>query len=51
VRTVRLSDDIIDRIAKWAARQDDKPERSEAIRRLLERGLAPPAPRKPKAGK
>jgi hypothetical protein len=38
-RSVRLSDDIIDRIAKWAARQDDKPERSEAIRRLLEQAL------------
>jgi Arc/MetJ-type ribon-helix-helix transcriptional regulator len=39
-RSVRLSDEIIERIEKWAARQGDKPERSEAIRRLLERGLA-----------
>jgi hypothetical protein len=36
---VRLSDEIIDRIEKWAMRQEDKPPRSEAIRRLVERGL------------
>src|SRR5260370_28180941 len=51
-RSVRLSDEIIDRIEKWAARQDDKPPRSEAIRRLVERGLASePAPTKPRRTK
>src|SRR5258708_797999 len=38
-RSVRLSDEIIDRIEKWAMRQQDKPPRSEAIRRLVQRGL------------
>jgi hypothetical protein len=39
-RSVRLSDEIIGRIEKWAAQQDDSPPRSEAIRRLLEQALA-----------
>jgi hypothetical protein len=30
---------MLSMIEDWAARQDDKPERSEAIRRLVERGL------------
>jgi len=29
-------------IDEWAARQEDKPPRSEAIRRLVERGLSAP---------
>jgi Ribbon-helix-helix protein, copG family len=50
----RLPQDLIDRIDAWAARECDN-SRSEAIRRLLELGLAasPPATakrtRKPKA--
>jgi hypothetical protein len=39
-RSVRLSDEVVERIGKWAALQDDKPERSEAIRRLVEQALA-----------
>jgi len=39
VRTFRLSDDFIESIDTWAARQPDKPSRSEAIRRLVELGL------------
>jgi len=47
-RSVRLSDEIIERIEKWGAEQDDKPERSEAIRRLLELGLSVTDSPKPK---
>jgi len=36
---MRVSDDFIDSIDTWAARQPDKPSRSEAIRRLVELGL------------
>jgi hypothetical protein len=39
VRTMRLSDEFIIIIDAWAARQDDAPTRSEAIRRLVELGL------------
>jgi hypothetical protein len=38
-RTFRISDEFIARLDKWAAKQDDKPVRSEAIRRLVELGL------------
>jgi hypothetical protein len=30
---------LLSMIEEWAAQQDDKPERSIAIRRLVERGL------------
>jgi hypothetical protein len=36
---MRVSDDFIEAVEKWAARQPDKPGRSEAIRRLVELGL------------
>src|SRR2546430_16020718 len=39
VRTMRLSDDFIDKVDAWAADQPDLPARSEAIRRLVELGL------------
>jgi len=39
VRTMRLSDDFVAGVDEWAAKQDDKPPRSEAIRRLVEIGL------------
>lgn len=39
VRTVRLSDEFMSKLDDWAARQEDKPTRSEAIRRLVELGL------------
>jgi hypothetical protein len=41
VTAIRLSPEFRASIDAWAAQQDDKPPRSEAIRRLVERGLAP----------
>src|SRR5258705_12627416 len=38
-RTFRLSDEFMAGVDSWAARQDDAPSRSEAIRRLLELAL------------
>jgi Arc/MetJ-type ribon-helix-helix transcriptional regulator len=41
VRTVRWSDELDAAIAAWIDRQaDPRPSRSEAIRRLIEKGLA-----------
>jgi hypothetical protein len=37
---MRLSDDFLDKIDHWASQQEDQPGRSEAIRRLVELGLA-----------
>ena len=51
VRTVRLSDALIEKIDAWAAEARGYRTRSDAIRELVERGLASPAPRKGKAGK
>ena len=39
-RTFRLSDGFIAGLDAWAEKQDDRPTRSEAIRRLVEMGLA-----------
>lgn len=36
---MRVSDDFLEAVDKWAARQLDEPSRSEAIRRLVELGL------------
>jgi len=44
VTAIRLSPDFRAKIDAWAARQDDKPPRSEAIRRLLDRALAAESP-------
>ena len=38
-RTIRLSDEFIASVDAWAAKQEDHPGRSEAIRRLVEVGL------------
>ena len=38
-RTLRLTDEFLDKIDHWATQQEDQPSRSEAIRRLVERGL------------
>ena len=38
-RTFRLTDEFIANLDAWAARQADHPDRSEAIRRLVELGL------------
>jgi hypothetical protein len=40
VTAIRLSEEFRAAVDKWAAKQDDKPPRSEAIRRLVELGLA-----------
>jgi hypothetical protein len=41
IRAIRLSDEFMDEIDHWATQQEDQPGRSEAIRRLVERGLKP----------
>jgi hypothetical protein len=45
VTAIRLSRDLRANVDQWAAKQDDRPGRSEAIRRLVEIGLAPPSQR------
>jgi hypothetical protein len=37
---VRLSPALKDKVETWAAKQPDSPSRSEALRRLVEMGLA-----------
>jgi len=39
IRTFRLSDEKVAEIDAWAARQPDKPTRSEALRRLIDLGM------------
>jgi hypothetical protein len=39
VSAIRLSAELRQAVDKWAAQQDDKPGRSEAMRRLIEMGL------------
>ncbi len=39
VRAIRLSDEFIAKVDRWASKQDGQPGRSEAIRRLVELGL------------
>ena len=39
IRTFRLSDEKVAEIDAWAARQPDKPPRSEALRRLIDLGI------------
>ena len=39
VTAIRLSEEFRAAVDMWAAKQDDKPPRSEAIRRLVELGL------------
>jgi hypothetical protein len=36
---IRWHEPLLSMVEKWAARQDDKPPRAEAIRRLVELGL------------
>jgi Arc/MetJ-type ribon-helix-helix transcriptional regulator len=50
VSAIRLSPDLIATIDKWAARNDVS-SRSEAIRRLVEVGLAEAPPVKPRSRK
>jgi len=37
--TIRLPQAVLDGVATWATKQDDGPNRSRAIRRLVELGL------------
>lgn len=39
IRTFRLSDEKLAEVDAWAARQPDKPSRSEALRRLIDLGM------------
>jgi hypothetical protein len=39
IRTFRLSDEKVAEIDAWAARQPDKPSRSEALRHLIDLGI------------
>jgi Arc/MetJ-type ribon-helix-helix transcriptional regulator len=43
-RSIRLPEELSARIDSWAVKQADKPSRSEAIRRLVELGLAKAKP-------
>ncbi len=36
---MRASEDFLEFVDKWRSKQDDKPSRAEAIRRLVELGL------------
>jgi metal-responsive CopG/Arc/MetJ family transcriptional regulator len=36
---MRVSSDFLKAVDKWRAKQEDKPSRSDAIRRLVELGL------------
>jgi len=36
---MRASEDFLESVDKWRSKQDDKPSRAEAIRRLVEIGL------------
>lgn len=38
-REIRLTDELVEKLDAWAHSQEDKPDRSEAIRRLLEIAL------------
>jgi hypothetical protein len=40
---LRLAPGLLARVDRWAVSQKDAPSRPEAIRRLVELGLAPPA--------
>lgn len=44
VTAIRLPEDLRVRVEAWAAKLDDTPSRSEAIRRLVEMGLASARP-------
>jgi hypothetical protein len=39
VSAIRLSEELRTNVDNWAAKQEDQPGRSEAIRRLVEIGL------------
>jgi hypothetical protein len=36
---MRASEDFLKAVDKWRAKQEDKPSRAEAVRRLVELGL------------
>jgi len=45
VRAMRLSEEFVAKVDAWAAKQEDQPGRTEAIRRLVEIGLSKPSDR------
>src|ERR1700704_1143321 len=47
VTAIRLSSELRQNVDAWAAKQDDEPGRSEAIRRLVELGLKVKTPARP----
>jgi len=47
-KLIRFDQNMLDNVEEWRRGQTPIPPVSEAIRRLVERGLAAPAPRKPK---
>lgn len=51
VTAIRLPDDLRVRVEAWATKQGDTPSRSEAIRRLIEMGLASVRAAKPTSKK
>jgi hypothetical protein len=46
VRQLRMSDEQAEAVAEWAKAQDDKPNWSEAVRRLVEQSLAGSQPQR-----
>jgi hypothetical protein len=46
---IRLTDELLEKVDAWAYCQDNKPDRSEAIRRLLEIALANSVAQPPRA--
>jgi len=44
---MRASPEFLKSVDKWRAKQEDKPSRAEAIRRLVELGLTVKAPARP----
>jgi Arc/MetJ-type ribon-helix-helix transcriptional regulator len=51
VTAIRLPEDLRVRVETWATKQRDTPSRSEAIRRLVEMGLASAGAAKPRNNK
>ncbi len=41
---MRVTEDFLSAVDKWRTKQDDEPSRAEAIRRLVEMGLASASP-------
>src|SRR5688500_4704769 len=44
---MRLDEDVLERVDRWRGEQDDVPSRAEAMRRLIELGMAESSGPKP----